>query len=80
MPSRGEFKISPFVQLVGAGAPGVAPENLPVLTPAEIRNGWTPEKLARYRMERDRAAYNMMFMPVKQRPQRTARGYDPHKF
>lgn len=80
MPSRGEFAVSPFGQLVGVGSPGVAPENLPVLTAAEIRNGWTPEKLARYRQERDRAAYDRIFAPKKELPKRTDRKFDPLKW
>ena len=79
MPSRGSFAITPFGQATGGG-PGVAAANLPVLTPEELKNGWTPERLARYRMERDRAAYSRLFMPTKQRPQRTAQKYDPFKW
>ena len=30
-----------------------APTDLPELTPEEIRNGWTREALARYRLEMD---------------------------
>ena len=80
MSLRSEFAISPFGENVGVGGPPLEPGNLPVLTPEEIRNGWTPEKLARYRQERDRAAYNTLFAPAKQRPQRTASKHDPHKW
>ena len=37
------------------------PANLPEPTPEERRNGWTPETLAKYRAEADRATDARLF-------------------
>ena len=45
----------------------VAPADLPELTREEIRNGWTPEALAKYRAEMDRASANRIAASMQRR-------------
>ena len=73
----GDFVVNAFGQPGAETGPSV-PGPLPEVTADEARNGWTPEKLARYRQEMDRAMFNRVFGPKKKRPEMTARGYDPH--
>lgn len=77
MSLRSAFAVTPFGETAGDGGPLVSGP-LPELTADEKKNGWTPEKLARYRQERDRAAFGRVFAPKKKGPERTARGFDPH--
>lgn len=74
------FALLPFGQAAPEGLPAVAPDKLPVLTPDEIKNGWTPETLARYRQERDRAAYQAVFEKPKPKQPTADNTFDPMKW
>jgi len=41
--------------------PDINKENLPELTPEEVRNGWTPESLNTYLNEREKAQREYIF-------------------
>ena len=58
MPAHEHVPIAPLA---------AAPTDLPELTPEEIKNGWTPEALAKYRAEMDRASANRMAASMQRR-------------
>lgn len=49
------------------------------LTKEEKRNGWTPEKLEKYRKEREESAVDNIFKPRSSRPDSQER-YQPLKW
>jgi len=79
-PLKKVFALLPFGQAAPEGLPLIAPDKLPELTPDEIKAGWTPETLARYRQERERAAYKAIFEKPKPKQAKAANEYSPHRW
>ena len=51
---------------------------LPEPTAEEIKNGWTPELLARYLQERERAAAAVILRRARLEQVKADGSYDPH--
>ncbi len=58
----------------------MAANDLPDLTPEEKRNGWTPETLARYVAERERAATAVILRRPNPQQAKADGAYDPHRW
>lgn len=74
------FSLLPFGKGTPEGIPLIPGEKLPELTKDELRNGWTPESLARYRLEREKAAFKVVFAKAPEKQTKADSNYNPSKW